>query len=83
MTEQTETFEQAMARLEEIVRAMERGDAPLSESLSLFEEGTALVRFCTKALEEASQRVTVLLKQDDGRVAEQKFGGPDGTPDTP
>ena len=83
MSTQEQTFEQAMARLEEIVQIMERGDAPLEQSLALFEEGTKLVRLCTQALENAQQRVTILQKQDDGRVEEQKFGGSDGTPDTP
>ena len=41
--EQSQSFEQSMARLEQIVRAMERGDVPLEESLKLFEEGTSLV----------------------------------------
>ena len=38
------TFEAAMARLEEIVRALESGNAPLDVSLGLFEEGVALVK---------------------------------------
>ena len=42
--ESSQNFEQSMARLEQIVRAMERGDVPLEQSLKLFEEGTALVR---------------------------------------
>lgn len=72
------SFEQAMSRLEEIVRTMERGDAPLAASLELFEEGTRLVGLCTKALDSAQQRVTILMKQNDGKVVEQKFGGEDG-----
>ena len=48
--EQSQSFEQSMARLEQIVRAMERGDVPLEESLKLFEEGTALVRRCSGLL---------------------------------
>ena len=74
MSEQNMTFEQAMARLEEIVRAMERGDAPLDDTLALFEEGMALCRRCSEALDHASQRVTILTRQEDGRVVEQKFG---------
>ncbi len=38
------TFEQKLGRLEEIVARLERGDAPLADSLTLFEEGTALIR---------------------------------------
>ena len=49
--EQSKSFETAMKRLEEIVRTMERGELPLEESLKLFEEGTALVRSCTKQLD--------------------------------
>ena len=79
MSENEMTFERAMTRLEEIVRAMERGDAPLDETLALFEEGTKLTKLCSDALERATQRVTILTKQDDGHVVEQKFGGADGT----
>ena len=44
MNEKNQSFEQNMARLEQIVRAMERGDVALEESLKLFQEGTELVR---------------------------------------
>ena len=74
MSEANMTFEQAMTRLEEIVRTMERGDAPLADTLALFEEGTKLCRLCSDALENAAQRVTILTRQEDGRVVEQKFG---------
>ena len=53
MKAKTKTFEEKMQRLEEIVRAMERGDVALEESLKLFQEGTELVRSCGKQLEEA------------------------------
>ena len=43
MNKQSKTFEESMTRLEQIVRAMERGDVPLEESLKLFQEGTELV----------------------------------------
>ena len=51
------TFESSLARLEEIVRAMESGDAMLDESLALYEEGVKLVKFCTKTLDAAEQKV--------------------------
>ena len=50
---QKQSFEENMQRLEQIVRAMERGDVPLEESLQLFREGTALVQTCGKLLDEA------------------------------
>ena len=44
------TFEQQLARLEEIVAALEKGDAQLADSLKLFEEGTKLIASCSKQL---------------------------------
>ena len=60
------TFEAAMERLEQIVRAMERGDVQLDESLKLFREGTELVRSCSKMLEDAQMQVKVVLTAEDG-----------------
>lgn len=59
-------FEESMERLEEIVCALESGDAPLEESLKLYEEGISLVRSCNTQLEHAEQRVKVLQMQPDG-----------------
>lgn len=63
MGENKVSFEQNLKRLEEIVRALESSDAELEKSLALFEEGTALVRSCTKELDEAQMRITVLSKE--------------------
>lgn len=60
MAEKKLSFEQAMKRLEEIVTALERGEAPLEESLALFEEGSKLLRQCTGMLDKAEQKVTKL-----------------------
>ena len=67
------TFEEALARLEGIVRSMERGDAPLEESMKLFEEGTSLVRQCGKLLDEAELKVVKLSKGPDGAPVEGAF----------
>ena len=56
MAEKKVTFEQAMARLEEIVKQLEQGDAPLEDALALFEEGTRLMKKCTTQLERRSRR---------------------------
>lgn len=56
------TFESALARLEAVVREIESGKAPLDKTLSLFEEGKALVEYCEKALTDAEQRVTKVEK---------------------
>ncbi len=62
MADKTPTFEEALARLEEIVRRLEKGDAALEESLGLFEEGTRLARICEKQLSEAEQKVTLFTE---------------------
>lgn len=67
------TFEQATARLEEIVRLLEKGDAPLDTSLSLFEEGAKLIKYCGKMLDEAEQTVVRLQKNADGEPEEAAF----------
>lgn len=67
------SFEQSLARLEEIVKLLERGDAPLAESLGLFEEGAGLIRSCGKLLDEAEQKVVQLRKSADGSPEELPF----------
>ena len=67
------TFEQAVARLEEIVRAMEEGKLSLDDSLAAFEEGIALVRFCNGRLDSAEQRVRILMTVADGSVTSAPF----------
>lgn len=56
----TPSFEEAMARLEEIVKYLESGNAPLDKSLELFEEGVALVKLCNGKLDSAEQKVRFL-----------------------
>ena len=67
------TFESSLARLEEIVKAMESGDAMLDESLALYEEGVKLIKFCTKALDDAEQKVKILQKGEEGVLIEVDF----------
>ena len=64
------TFEAAMTRLEEIVRALEGGNAPLDTSLALFEEGVSLVKFCNQKLDAAEQKVKILQRGEDGTLTE-------------
>lgn len=73
MNQQNQTFEQNMLRLEQIVRAMERGDVALEESLKLFQEGTELVRVCGKLLEDAKLQVSKITAGPDGEPAEEPF----------
>ncbi len=67
------TFEENLQRLEQIVRAMERGDVPLEESLKLFQEGTELVRSCGKLLDEAQLQVKKISTGPDGTPIEEDF----------
>lgn len=73
MNEKNTTFEGNMQRLEQIVRAMERGDVPLDESLKLFQEGTELVRTCGKMLEDAQLQVEKVVKGADGNPTFEEF----------
>ncbi|MEG2377652.1 MAG: exodeoxyribonuclease VII small subunit [Clostridia bacterium] len=67
------SFEKNIIRLDEIVKSLERGDAPLSESLKLFEEGTGLIKSCSKMLDEAEQKVVVLTREEDGTLSEKSI----------
>ena len=66
-------FEEAMQRLEEIVQSLEKGDLPLEHSLKVFEEGMKLLKFCSNKLEEAEQKVTLLIKESDGKQTHVPF----------
>lgn len=67
------TFEQQIARLEEIVSALEQGDVQLADSLALFEEGTKLIAACTKQLDQAEQQVVKLMKGPGDAPVELPF----------
>ncbi len=67
------SFEESLGRLDEIVRHLEKGDLPLSESLALFEEGTGLMSACSKMLDEAEQKVMKLRKGADRSPEELPF----------
>lgn len=76
MSEKKMNFEKSMARLEEIVKHLEKGDVPLEDSLKLFEEGTALTRSCGAYLDKAEQQVVKLVKGADGEPLEVPFEAP-------
>ena len=78
MNSQNKTFEESMQRLEQIVRAMERGDVALEESLKLFQEGTDLVRSCNQLLEDAQLQVKKIMTAPDGSPVEVEFEDANG-----
>ena len=67
------TFEEKMQRLEQIVRALEKGDVPLEESLKMFQEGTALAADCGKMLDNAELQVKMIVPGKDGAPVEEDF----------
>ncbi len=64
-TGKKKSFEKAVTRLEAIVSELERGEAPLSEALGLFEEGTALLKYCHGELDTAEQKVKALVMKPE------------------
>lgn len=73
MSDNQMTFETAMARLEAIVRELEKGESTLDGSLGLFEEGIGLVKFCNSRLDQAEQRVNILVAGENGEMTEKNF----------
>ena len=73
MNQENKTFEENLARLEQIVRTLERGEAPLEESLKLFQEGTDLVRVCGKLLDNAQLQVKKVMTAADGSPVLEVF----------
>ena len=73
MKKENMSFEESMQRLEQIIRAMERGEVPLEESLKLFQEGTHLVASCEKMLDNAQLQVKMVLTAPDGSPVLEDF----------
>jgi len=76
MTEKEEaqlSFEACLERLEKIVREMEQGELPLERALQLFEEGMQLSANCRRKLDEAENRIEILLRKADGKIAAEPF----------
>ena len=67
------SFEQSTARIDEIVRQLERGDAPLDRLLALFEEGAGLIKSCGTILDQAEQKLVYLQKGAGGEPQELVF----------
>ena len=71
--EENISFEDKMKKLEEIANELEKGELNLDDSVSKFEEGMKLSQKCSKMLEEAEKKITMLIKDDDGNLSEEKF----------
>jgi len=67
------TFENAMSRLNEIVKSLESGASSLDNALKLYEEGVSLVRFCNRTLDNAENKIKMLVSDEDGNMFEKDF----------
>ena len=70
--EENISFEEAMKQLEEIANQLEKNDLDLDTSVKKFEEGMQLSKYCSKILEDAEKRITVLINSEEGLI-EQNF----------
>jgi len=62
------SFEESLARLEKIVKQLEDGELPLEEALRLFAEGVELSNVCNSQLEDAEQRISMLITKPSGEI---------------
>lgn len=72
-------FEESLAKLERITEELESGDLTLEESLKKFDEGVKLAEFCNHKLDEAQQKVNILLKKEG--TFREKPGEDESLPD--
>jgi exodeoxyribonuclease VII small subunit len=75
------TFEQSMKQLERIVQELEDGDLPLEKAIKKFEEGIKLTKLCSEKLDETEKKISILLKDSEGEIAEKPFIAEDETDD--
>jgi exodeoxyribonuclease VII small subunit len=68
----TPLFEDSLAELEQLVNRLEQGDITLEESLKSFERGVQLTRTCQTALQDAEQKVQILLEKN-GNLSLESF----------
>ena len=77
MSEKKSTFEENILKLEGIISSLEKGDTPLEECISLFEEGVKISKLCMTMLDNAEQKIKVLSENENGDFSECNFV-PDG-----
>lgn len=69
-------FEAAFTRLEAILDKMNSGEVSLDESLKLYEEADRLINTCGKKLQDAEQKIQILIKNRNGELAADADGNP-------
>ena len=68
-------FEQAIAELEEVVGKLEKGELTLDESIDFFQKGVELSKYCSKRLDEAERKITLLIEKENGEISEEALPG--------
>ena len=71
--EKNKNFEEMMQSLENIAKDLESGNLTLDESVKKFEEGMGISKECSKILEDAEKKISILIKDNDGKIVEEKF----------
>ena len=71
--EENKNFEEMMKDLEKIAKDLESGDLSLDESVKKFEQGMEISKSCSKILEEAEKKISILIKDCEGQITEEKF----------
>ncbi|MEG0641053.1 MAG: exodeoxyribonuclease VII small subunit [Clostridium sp.] len=66
-------FEEAVERLEEIVAKMESGELSLDDSIDIYKEGMDLVAFCNSRLDEAEEKINIIVKTKNGKITEREL----------
>ena len=76
-TKKSVNLEKSIADLETLVDELESGDLPLEKAMKKFEEGIQLTKFCAKKLDETEKKITLLVEDEQGNVAESPFPSKD------
>ena len=76
------SFEEAIKSLESIVHELEAGDLPLETALKKFEEGIKLSKHCSRKLDEAEKKVSILVQDSEGNLSEKPFLSETGSDST-
>ena len=71
--ENNKNFEEMIENLEQIAKDLESGDLSLDESVKKFEEGMEISKECSKILEDAEKKITILTKDSEGNIKEENF----------
>lgn len=73
MKKETVSFEKAIEELEGIVAKLEKGELTLDESIDFFQRGVELSKYCSKRLDEAERRITLLVEGENGELGEKEM----------